>query len=134
MGAAAAAGEPAAAAAAAAARPVGVADAVAAAAEAADTVADEGVRRVLKDPELVALLGDPNMKVPAAARVAGATAPWPSSCSLASRACGWRVRGAQRIIAECSADPRALQAHMRNPDTARALRRMFDAGLLGVAR
>ena len=59
--------------------PVTVADALDAAAEAAEKCEDEGVRRVLKDRELVQLLGDPRMKVTA-------------------RACGWRgeARGRAR--------------------------------------
>ena len=39
----------------------------------------------------------------------------------------------QKILQECN-DPMKFQEHMRNPETARKIKKLFDAGLVGTAR
>lgn len=39
----------------------------------------------------------------------------------------------QSMLMECG-DPEKFQRHMRDPAKARAIRKLFDAGLVGTAR
>lgn len=39
----------------------------------------------------------------------------------------------QRILVECG-DPVKFQGHMRDPTTARKIKKLFDAGLVGTAK